>query len=80
MKDGLCPKCGSTEIYTDAELAEKANEYGVNKVIVKNNLLTNTYVEYNNLYCANCGYLERYIVKEADRDAIVKNWTRIGQE
>jgi hypothetical protein len=80
MRDGICPKCDSREIYTDAYLRSKITVAGMNQVVAKVGVLSNTLVEYDNFYCTNCGLLERYIVRPEDRAKVLENWTRIGQE
>ncbi len=76
MMDGVCPKCGSNEIYTDSTILGKRNGYGLNQVAAHAGFLAPHLVEYDNYLCAQCGYLERYVTNAANRQRLVEHWTR----
>jgi predicted nucleic-acid-binding Zn-ribbon protein len=52
-----CPKCGSSEIYTNENLNAKG-ERGLMPITSWNNIYLSAYV------CLGCGYLEEYIAHE----------------
>ena len=78
MIDGLCPKCGSVEIYTDANIEERFTIDGMNLVMAKGGILSPALVGYDNFLCATCGYLEHYVSNPHDRQLLVENWAIVG--
>ncbi|HKP54783.1 MAG TPA: hypothetical protein VJ183_19280 [Chloroflexia bacterium] len=50
------------------------------KVAVKAGIFAPHLVEFDNYLCARCGYMEQYVRNSADRQRLVENWTRAGQE
>ena len=56
MKNGICPKCNSSNIYF--------KPYELREVRLHNKL-----VEYTDYVCSDCGYFETYIT---DKDAVGK--------
>ena len=57
MKNGICPKCGSSEVYAGTGLTNKAGYYGVNSVPITYWI----YAALDNYVCAGCGYVESYL-------------------
>ncbi len=80
MKDGVCPKCGSKDIFTDSNLRVKVTMFGMNQVIAKVGAISNTLAEYNNYLCSQCGYLEQYVESMPERAKLLENWARLEQE
>jgi predicted nucleic-acid-binding Zn-ribbon protein len=62
MKDGICPKCGSDEVFKKAS----------NKIALP--WIRQSYPL--NYVCADCGYMEWYIEKRDDLEVIRFNWKR----
>jgi predicted nucleic-acid-binding Zn-ribbon protein len=76
MKDGQCPKCGATEIYSPQDLLLKGGPFGSNSIPVS---LTSM-AALDNYVCADCGRVESYV---ADKDKLLeisKKWKRVGTE
>lgn len=67
MKDGVCPKCRSAEIYTSAD-----DTHGVRVPIPWRDVDTNLYV------CAECGYLEFYVQHETDFEKIRQKLKKVN--
>ena len=63
MKDGICPKCGSNEVFK-----KLAGGYIVIPLQLFRASIPINYI------CANCGYIEWYIEKHDDLDIIRSKW------
>ena len=70
MKNGKCPKCGSTEIYAAQDLPLKSGPFGSNSIPIS---LTSM-AALDNYVCTDCGYLERYVADEDKLKEIAKKW------
>ena len=70
MKDGRCPKCKSTEVFTDNG---KLGGYRNFMLIGRGKGL-----EMENLVCVSCGYAESYVsMKKQDLlKLLAEKWTR----
>ena len=67
MKDGICPKCESEEIYKD-----KSERHGI---VIWIQALA---VHPTNLYvCADCGYLEFYAQTGFDLQQVKEKFTKV---
>lgn len=74
MRDGQCPKCGATEIYTPGDLPLKGGPFGSNSIPVS----LMSMAPLDNYVCAVCGLVESYV---ADKDKLLeirKKWKRVG--
>ena len=71
-KTGKCPKCGSTEIYTDAKQLKRGDRCII-PVTSWKTLYLNTYL------CTSCGFIEEYTEKigEKELEKIKENWSRM---
>lgn len=74
MKSGTCPKCGSKNIYSGADLMLKGGPFGSNTVPIS---LTSMAAK-DNYVCVDCGLVESY-VSEADKlKEIARKWTPVN--
>ncbi len=69
-----CPKCGSTEIYTDEGLTKSGSRAGIG-ISNWTRLIIDIYL------CSNCGFMEEYIEKEDLQDSkkmekLKENWKK----
>ena len=65
MKSGVCPKCGSTRIHTDAPLTKLGRRIPI----------TAWFTAGRDCYaCADCGYLEYYVTTRKTLDKIARKW------
>jgi hypothetical protein len=64
MRNGICPECGSSEIYTRKGCFN-------NVLVMFMPPRTHVYV------CGNCGYLAEFVVKGASLDHIKENWIHL---
>ena len=66
MKDGLCPKCGSEEVYVDSTI-----RHGI---IVP---VSAVYHQTHQYVCADCSYLEFYAQTGHDLSKIKQKWRKV---
>ena len=76
MKDGICPKCGSDQVYTGADVLMKGCGHGSNTIPIT----TFTSARLDNYVCAGCGYVESYIADPYKMEKIIERWPRVGEE
>ena len=69
MKSGVCPKCGSTCVHTDAAMIRNVGYYARYIPIT-----TWSVVGRDCYVCADCGYLEYYITTRKALDKIARKW------
>lgn len=72
MKQGKCPKCGSEEVYSGAEVLPKSGPFGSNSIPIS----IVSIAALDNYVCTDCGYLESYITDTAKLKEIVKKWAK----
>ena len=77
MRNGVCPKCGSHDVYTNQEVGPLDSEYGVQAIPLRGAVRTEfarliTYV------CAICGYSESYVRGSQSISQIVKHWKKVA--
>jgi predicted nucleic-acid-binding Zn-ribbon protein len=65
MKNGKCPKCGSSNVYTDTE---KFTEIQVNY----------RRVTHDDYICTDCGYHESYINDKGVLNKVAESWKKVG--
>lgn len=67
MKDGICPKCNSEEVYFDG-----TGRHGIDLKI------SYSYVHGTHLYiCADCGYIEFYAQTGFDLQKVKEKYQRV---
>jgi predicted nucleic-acid-binding Zn-ribbon protein len=73
MREGICPKCGSNEIYKNKKLQP------LNSLLLK--FAWGWIRAYMNRYvCASCGYTEAYIEDETSMQNIIKVFEPLNKE
>jgi len=73
MKNGQCPKCGSGEVYSGANIPLKSGPFISNAIPIS---LTSM-AALDNYVCVACGLVESYIAEAAKLKDIVKNWDKV---
>lgn len=76
MRNGICPKCGSTEVYSGATRPVKANSYGMNAIPIKG-MFSPSLAALDNYVCGRCGYVENYVAEQRKLQEIIQNWTKV---
>lgn len=71
MKNGICPKCQSSEVYDDTSKGWLARSY-------RDGIAVDGFssVAIINYVCTDCGYTESYIQNEKDVEIIRRKWNR----
>lgn len=73
MKQGKCPKCGSSQIYCSTDLPLKSGPFGSNSIPISLASLA----ALDNYACTACGYVEHYIADTAMLTKIAGKWTPV---
>ena len=79
MLTGICPKCGSDEVYVAKEksVGQAAGAYGSNSIPID----WRTAIAQRNYICLTCFYTEIYAPMTEDQaDRVRKNWLRVVDE
>ncbi len=74
MKQGKCPKCGSTNVYTSENLPLKSGPFGSNSIPVT---LT-TIAALDNYVCGDCGLVEHYVANDSMLRKITDKWKAVN--
>lgn len=77
MRSGQCPKCGSYEIYSGAEIHQKEGRDGANTIPVGG--LYGVQIPLDNFVCLSCGYVESYISDIRGLQNIRAKWRPINE-
>ena len=82
MKSGVCPKCGSRNIYTNIGNSKKSKfvAQGHGLLISQSYLRGFNFVSFDDYVCTDCGYVESYILNEEKLKDIRDLWSRIGED
>lgn len=75
MREGICPKCGSTDVHTGAHFPNKEGHYWANTIPITFWVST----ALDNFVCVSCGYVESYISNPAKLRKIMEKWPRVRQ-
>jgi hypothetical protein len=76
MKNGKCPKCGSTQVFAAKDLPLKSGPFGSNSIPIS---LTSM-AALDNYVCTDCGLVERYVADEEKLEEIAKKWKPVKTE
>ena len=76
MKNGKCPKCGSSEVYAATDLLLKSGPFGSNSIPISLTSLA----ALDNYVCTSCGLVERYVADEEKLREIAKKWKAVKAE
>jgi len=74
MKNGQCPKCGSKEVYSGADIPLKSGPFGSNAIPVS----LVSIAAMDNYVCVDCGLVESYIEDSAKLKDIAKEWKKVS--
>ena len=74
MKQGKCPKCGSTNIYGSADLPLKSGPFGSNSIPVSLTAMA----ALDNYVCVDCGLVESYVADDRMLKKISEKWKAVN--
>ena len=73
MKNGQCPRCGATSIYSGADLPLKSGPFYSNAIPIS----LASVASLDNYVCTSCGLVESYIGDPAKLDEVVRQWRKV---
>ncbi len=82
MKNGVCPKCNSTEIYrgpsTEGEGVSAGGYNSLVEISVNGKLKT---LWLNTFICRTCGYIEMHVANETDLHMLpgADGWSKVEE-
>jgi hypothetical protein len=76
MKNGICPKCGSTAVFHGPSGSVATGWSYKDAALLPLTMMRGAGL--TNYVCTDCGYLERYVDAAADLTAIAENWDKVG--
>ena len=72
MKNGVCPKCNSTEVYQADGYPHQREMITISGTVLVKGVPPDRYL------CTTCGYVEFYLSSEEDRQAIREAWQKVS--
>ncbi len=76
MKNGICPKCGASEVYHGPNGWVETGWQWKDAAILPMTMMSSAAL--TNYVCTACGYVERYVHSVADRRTIAENWEKVA--
>ena len=76
MKSGICPKCGSDNVFTAHSLPLKGGPFASNSIPVS---LTSM-AALDNYVCTDCGLVESYIGETEKLKAVADKWEQVKKD
>lgn len=73
MKNGQCPKCGSKEVYSGADIPLKSGPFAGNAIPIS---LTSM-AALDNYVCVACGLVESYIADPDKLEEVAQRWIKV---
>ena len=75
MKQGKCPKCGSTAVYSAPDLPLKSGPFGSNSIPVSLTAMA----ALDNYVCVDCGLVESYVAEASMLEKIASRWQAVNK-
>lgn len=72
MKDGKCPRCASSNVFTKRE----GISLDTTGVYVHTSMMTRA-SKADDYICTDCGYFERYIADAEKLEDVARKWDRV---
>ncbi len=70
MKNGRCPKCDSSQVFSGADVFPKSGPFTCNAIPISLTALA----PLDNYVCLDCGYVESYISTAEDLETVRRKW------
>jgi predicted nucleic-acid-binding Zn-ribbon protein len=78
MQDGICPKCGSHNVYSDYDHPKDPNQPQTATTTVKFGQFTEPITFSDHYVCIDCGYTESYVTDPNKLKDIASSWIKVG--
>ncbi len=75
MKKGICPKCGSQNVYSATDLPLKGGPFGSNSIPISLTSMS----PLDNYVCTDCGLVESYVADSYDLKEIARKWDLVSE-
>ncbi len=72
MKDGICPKCHSTNVFTK----ERGTWWGEG-LRLSTRFMDKVDLHYQTYICTECGYFENYVTDKDELAKVAEKWERV---
>lgn len=76
MKNGQCPKCGSKEVYSGANIPLKSGPFAGNAIPIS----LSSMAALDNYVCVACGLVESYISDKDKLDDVAERWDKVNPD
>ena len=78
MKTGRCPKCNSTNIFSNSNGIDYGGDsYSIELWIGSDNDRVNRQSDFTSYLCADCGYFENYLIDKDILWEVQKKWNKV---
>jgi len=74
MKNGQCPRCGSKEVYSGANIPLKSGPFSSNAIPIG----LASMAALDNYVCVTCGLVESYIADASKLEDVAKRWDKVA--
>jgi predicted nucleic-acid-binding Zn-ribbon protein len=75
MKDGICSKCGSSNVYRGPVGWVATGWAFKDSALLPMTMMSGAVL--TNYVCTACGYVERYVESPTDKNTIAENWEKV---
>lgn len=76
MVNGICPKCGATEIYVDDKGLRDTGQGSYTALNLHSFWFAHT-ASIHTYLCAACGFIEIYLADKDNLSTIIEKWQRV---
>ena len=73
MRNGKCPQCGSTTVYSRREGLDFGN---MDKIFI-NTPTSHKPSNYTAVVCVTCGYFEIYLAEKSYLEEVARSWSKV---
>ena len=78
MKDGLCPKCASNQVYKKNEGIGIGTLNGLGRFVISGYFFSDE-TNCDSYICVKCGYFENYITNPEALAKVGEKWEKVGK-
>ena len=79
MKNGQCPRCGSTNVYTRQNgIKSQGDWWGLTTTPPGSTFTVYLRSDVDTYLCTSCGYFENYVLDEGKLAEVPQKWNKAG--